>query len=141
MGPDATIVAPSDAAAADALLARLERVPFTRWHLRARVVVGSATFFDAFDALSLAFVLPVLVGAWGLSSAEVGWLIAVGYLGQFAGALFFGSLAERIGRVPSAAAATALMSVTSLGCALSPGFGSLMTMRLVQGIGVGGEMP
>ena len=43
------------------LIARLERVPFTRWHMRARIVVGSATFFDAFDALSLAFVLPVLV--------------------------------------------------------------------------------
>jgi hypothetical protein len=46
-----------DAAAAvdAALIARLERVPFTRWHLRARIIVGSATFFDAFDALSLAF--------------------------------------------------------------------------------------
>ena len=29
---------------------------FPRWHRRPRVVVGTATFFDAFDALSLAFV-------------------------------------------------------------------------------------
>ena len=35
------------------LVARLERIPSSRWHLRARVVMGSATFFDAFDALSL----------------------------------------------------------------------------------------
>ena len=48
------------ASGADALIARLENVPFSRWHLRPRVVVGTATFFDAFDALSLAFVLPVL---------------------------------------------------------------------------------
>lgn len=123
------------------LLSRLERVPFGREHLRARIVVGSATFFDAFDALSLAFVLPVLIKAWGLSSAHIGWLIAIGYLGQFAGALLFGGLAERIGRIPSAAAATALMSVMSLGCALSDGFSVLLVMRLVQGIGVGGEMP
>ena len=54
------------AAGADALIARLESVPFSRWHLRPRVVVGTATFFDAFDALSLAFVLPVLVPSWGL---------------------------------------------------------------------------
>jgi MFS transporter, putative metabolite:H+ symporter len=42
---------------ATALIARLENVPFSRWHLRPRLIVGSATFFDAFDALSLAFML------------------------------------------------------------------------------------
>ena len=123
------------------LVARLERLPFTRWHLRARVIVGSATFFDAFDALSLAFVLPVLVRQWSITPAEIGWLIAIGYLGQFAGALVFGGLAERYGRVRSVAGATALMSVMSLGCAMSGSFASLLTLRLVQGIGVGGEMP
>ena len=126
---------------AAALIARLERVPLSTWHLRARIVVGSATFFDAFDALSLAFVLPVLVRLWGMTPAEIGWLIAIGYLGQFAGALVFGALAERYGRVPSVAAATALMSAMSVACALSGSFGTLLTLRLIQGIGVGGEMP
>jgi len=123
------------------LVARLERLPFSRWHLRARVIVGSATFFDAFDALSLAFVLPVLVRQWGMTPAEIGWLIAIGYLGQFVGALLFGWLAERHGRVRSVAGATALMSVMSIACAMSGSFASLLTLRLVQGIGVGGEMP
>jgi putative MFS transporter len=123
------------------LVARLERLPFSRWHLRARVIVGSATFFDAFDALSLAFVLPVLVRQWRMTPAEIGWLIAIGYLGQFVGALLFGWLAERHGRVRSVAGATALMSVMSIACAMSGSFASLLTLRLVQGIGVGGEMP
>jgi putative MFS transporter len=124
-----------------ALIARLERVPFSRWHLRARIVMGSATFFDAFDALSLAFVLPVLVRLWNISSVQIGWLIAAGYLGQFAGALLFGGMAERYGRVRSAAAATALMSVMSIACALAGNFPALLALRLVQGLGVGGEMP
>jgi putative MFS transporter len=123
------------------LIARLERVPITRWHLRARLIMGSATFFDAFDALSLAFVLPVLVGLWGISAVQIGWLIAAGYLGQFVGALLFGALAERYGRIRSAAGATALMSVMSLACALAGHFPALLALRLVQGIGVGGEMP
>jgi len=126
---------------AAALIARLERVPFSRWHVRAQVVVGSATFFDAFDALSLAFVLPVLVRLWQITPAQIGWLIAIGYLGQFVGALVFGGLAERYGRVRSVAGATALMSAMSIACALSDGFGTLLTLRLIQGIGVGGEMP
>ena len=131
----------SEPASAAALIARLERVPFSRWHLRARVIMGSATFFDAFDALSLAFVLPVLVPLWKISAVEIGWLIAAGYLGQFVGALLFGGLAERYGRVPSAAGATALMSIMSLACALAGNFPTLLVLRLIQGIGVGGEMP
>ena len=126
---------------ATALIARLERVPFSRWHLRPRVIVGSATFFDAFDALSLAFVLPVLVPLWGLSPGQTGSLISIGYVGQFLGALIFGSLADAIGRVRAAAGAVAIMSVMSLGCATAPGFAVLLVCRFVQGIGVGGEMP
>jgi putative MFS transporter len=123
------------------LIARLEAAPFSRWHLRARIIMGSATFFDAFDALSLAFVLPVLVRLWGISPVQIGYLISAGYIGQFVGALLFGRLAERYGRVPSAAGATALMSVMSLACALAGNFPMLLALRLVQGIGVGGEMP
>jgi putative MFS transporter len=130
-----------ETASAPALIARLERVPFSRWHLRARVIMGSATFFDAFDALSLAFVLPVLVRLWGITPVQIGWLISVGYLGQFLGALVFGAMAERYGRIRSAAGATALMSVMSLACALAGNFPALLMLRLVQGIGVGGEMP
>ena len=127
--------------AAAGLIARLESVPFSTWHLRARVIVGSATFFDAFDALSLAFVLPVLAPAWHITASQIGWLIAAGYLGQFAGALFFGGMAERHGRIRMAAAATALMSVMSIACAMAGSFSTLLILRLVQGLGVGGEMP
>jgi MFS transporter, putative metabolite:H+ symporter len=133
--------APDASTAGAELIARLERAPFSRWHLRARIVMGSATFFDAFDALSIAFVLPVLVRLWDISAVQIGWLIAVGYLGQLAGALIFGALAERYGRVPSAAGATALMSVMSIACALAGNFQVLLLLRLIQGIGVGGEVP
>jgi len=125
----------------EALLARLEGVPFTWWHTRARLVMGSATFLDAFDALSLAFVMPALIGLWHMSTVEVGVLIGVGYVGQLFGALLFSRLAENFGRVPGASAATAMMSVMSLGCAIAGNFPALMCCRLVQGIGVGGEMP
>lgn len=96
------------------LLFRIENVPFSRWHTKARIIMGSATLFDAFDALSLAFVMPVLVGLWHLSPGEIGVLIAAGYLGQVVGALLFGWLAERLGRVRSATITVGLMSVMSV---------------------------
>jgi putative MFS transporter len=129
------------AAGASDLIARLESIPFSRWHLRARLIVGSATFFDAFDALSLAFVLPVLVPQWQISSAQIGWLNSAGYLGQLIGALVFASLAERHGRIRSVAGAVALMSVMSIACALTGTFAALLACRFVQGIGVGAWQP
>lgn len=123
------------------LLFRIENVPFSRWHTKARIVMGSATLFDAFDALSLAFVMPVLVGLWHLSPGGIGVLIAAGYLGQVLGALFFGWLAERVGRVPSATVTVGLMSVMSVACAFTGNFQMLFLCRFIQGIGVGGEVP
>src|SRR5438874_5012738 len=96
------------------LIARLENAPFTRWHAKARIVVGSATFFDAFSALSLAFALPVLIRLWHITPTQSGLLIGSSYLGQFIGALLFSSLAEKYGRIRSAAAATGLMSIMSV---------------------------
>ncbi|MGE6632155.1 MFS transporter [Bacillus sp. NPDC077027] len=123
------------------LLTRMESIPFSRWHLKPRIIMGSATFFDAFDALSLAFVLPVLIGLWNLSPAQIGILIGSGYLGQAIGAIFFGWLAEKFGRVYSAKWTVLLMSVMSIACVFSGNFEALLIFRFIQGIGVGGEVP
>lgn len=123
------------------LLARFEALPFTPWHRRARIVMGSATLLDAFDALSLAFVLPILIPLWSLSSAQIGWLIASSYIGQLVGALLFSRLAEGYGRVRMAASATVLMSVMSIACIMSGSLSALFICRLIQGVGVGAEMP
>ena len=131
---------PSEQAAA-ALLARMEQMPRSRWFVIARVVMGSATFFDAFNALSIAFVLPILVPLWHITAPEVGIMIGASYVGQIVGALAFSWAAERYGRVPSAAAATAIYALMSLACAGAWSFNVLLLCRFIQGIGVGGEMP
>jgi putative MFS transporter len=134
--------APSSVAASSAqLIARLERMPFSRWHRKARIVMGSATFFDAYNALSLAFALPVLIRPWHITPAQIGVLLGASYVGQLAGALLFGWLAEKYGRVYSAAGAVAIMSVMNLVCVLAGSYNALLVCRIVQGIGVGGEMP
>jgi putative MFS transporter len=119
----------------------MEQLPMSGWFVRARVVMGSATFFDAFNALSIAFVLPILVPLWHITAPEVGIMIGASYVGQVVGALAFSWAAERYGRVPCAAAATAIYALMSLACAGAWSFGVLLTCRFIQGIGVGGEMP
>src|SRR5450830_1348856 len=76
------------------LLARMESVPISRWHIKARIVMGSATFFDAFDALSLAYVRPLMIALWHFSAIQIGLMIAPGDIGQLVGAIFFGLRAE-----------------------------------------------
>ncbi len=126
---------------AAALLARIERVQISSWHVRVRLVMGIATFFDAFDILAIAYVLPVLAGLWRLKPQQIGFLISTGFVGQIAGAVLFGWLAERYGRIRSATYCMALFSVMSLLCAASWNLTSLLVFRTIQGIGLGGEVP
>jgi putative MFS transporter len=53
----------------------------------------------------------------------------------------FGWIGERIGRIKTASLACAIMAVGDLACALSGNFWTLFTWRVLQGVGVGGEMP
>jgi putative MFS transporter len=130
-----------DDSRAASLLARIESVQVTPWHVRARLIMGSATFFDAFDVLAIAYVLPTLIGVWKLTPRTIGILISSSFVGQIVGALFFGWLAERAGRLKSAKFAIALYSVMSILCAFSRGVPSLLLFRTIQGIGLGGEVP
>ena len=95
---------------------------------------GICYLFDAFDALSLAFVLPVLIGMWNLSPAQIGLLIGSGYIGQAIGAIFFGWLAERRGRVFSAKWTVFLMSIMSIACVFSGNFMALLFSALYKGL-------
>jgi putative MFS transporter len=124
----------------DRIVARLERLPASWWQIKTRIIVGVATFFDAFDALAIASVLPVIAPLWKLTQPQIGLMISAGFLGQLLGALLFGWIAERHGRMTAMIWSIALFSV-SLVCALAWDYNSLLAFRTIQGIGLGGEVP
>jgi putative MFS transporter len=136
-----TTPAAGDPQFVDHVVARIERMPTSWWHVKARIIIGVATFFDAFDALSIAFVLPVLVPLWKLTPPQIGFLISAGFVGQLLGAPFFGWLAERYGRITAMVWAIGTFGVMSLVCAFAWSYESLVVFRLIQGIGLGGEVP
>ena len=122
-------------------MARIERLPTSWWQVKARIIVGTATFFDAFDALAIASVLPVVAPLWKLTQPQTGFLISAGFLGQLVGALLFGWLAEHHGRMTAMIWSIALFSMMSLVCAFAFDYWSLLVLRAIQGIGLGGEVP
>ena len=123
------------------IVGRLERLPVTSWQVKARMIVGVATFFDAFDGLIIASAVSVLMMSWHLKPQQMGLLISSGFLGQTIGAIFFGWVAERYGRLRTTILTILVYSVFSFLCAASWDYTSLFIFRLVQGFGLGGEVP
>lgn len=123
------------------LVARIERIPVTRKLVFIRLVTGISTFFDSYTVLAIAFAMPELISQWHLSPLFVGLIIAASYAGQLVGAIFFGSLAEKTGRL-SVLKITIVMFVTmSAACLLAWNGWSLLIIRFLQGIGIGAEVP
>jgi MFS transporter, putative metabolite:H+ symporter len=123
------------------VVARLDRLPVTRWHNFVRVVLGFCTFFDFFDVAAVAYVLPALIAVWHLASTDIGLLIASGFAGQLIGATLFGWVGERYGRIFGLNISILFVSVFGLACAFAWNYQALLVLRFLQGIGLGGEAP
>lgn len=122
-------------------VARLERLPFGRVHFRVASILGVGTFFDSFDSLIIAAVLTVVINTFHVSLANAGILISSAYVGQFIGAIAFGVVAERSGRRLAFVWALGVFGMISLVAAAAWNFESLLVLRLLQGIGLGAEVP
>ena len=123
------------------IAARMERMPLTRTQVKARIVVGTATFFDGYDSLVMGLVMPVLAATWHLSIANIGFLLSGTFFGQLLGAILFPYIAERYGRLRAASYSIWVVGLFALVCAASWNFATLTLSRVVQGIGIGGEIP
>jgi MFS transporter, putative metabolite:H+ symporter len=113
------------------------------WTLRAKApwLIGLLMLFDSWDSVVIAYTLPVLIGEWKLSPLQSGWLISAGYGAQFLGAIVFGSLAERYGRLPILKSLVFVMSVLGVACAIAGSYQQLIILRALQGLAIGGALP
>ncbi|MCG6533534.1 MAG: MFS transporter [Syntrophales bacterium LBB04] len=127
--------------AADEIVARLERIPFSRFHWRLFSLLSIASIFDAFDALTIAIALTVIFREFHISFVNAGMLISAAYVGQFFGAIIVGSLSEIYGRKITFISSLVIFGFFSVATALAWSFQSLLVFRLLQGIGLGAEVP
>lgn len=94
---------------------------------------------DAFDLQIYSFVMPVLVGLWGMSSTQAG-LIATSALAISAlGGWLAGILADKIGRVRTLQITVAWFAFFTFLSGFTNGFEQLLVTRGLQGLGFGGE--
>jgi len=121
------------------LSARIERLPFSRFHWRLLLMGGLSYTFDGLDAAVLDFVLPVLRAAWSLTSLQVGFLGSATYIGFFFGALFAGLLGDAIGRKTVMLYALVLYCAASLASAFAQDWTTFLGWRVLAGTGTGAE--
>lgn len=119
----------------------MERLPFTRSHWRVAALLGTGTFFDAFDSLVIASALTVILITLHIDFVHAGTIISAAYLGQFVGAIVFGRLSETRGRRVAFLLSVAIFGLFSVVTAAVWNYESLLVFRFLQGIGLGAEVP
>jgi AAHS family 3-hydroxyphenylpropionic acid transporter len=82
-----------------------------------------------------------MVPASNLENASLGWVFSASTLGLLIGAIIGGYCADRIGRKRVLIVSMLLLGVFSLGTTLCSDLYSLLWMRLLTGLGLGGAMP
>jgi putative MFS transporter len=123
------------------LVARLERLPFSKWHRNFFILAFCGIMFDAADFAMFGAALPPIAREFGLGPAQAGLLATAGLIGAFVGALFWGTISDYIGRRTSFQATVGLFAVFTGLVAVSWNMASLTVFRFLSNFGLGGEVP
>ena len=122
--------------------ARLDRLPWSRWHWLVVVGLGTVWILDGLEVTivgSIAAIWEEPGSGLSLSASEVGIAGAVYVAGACAGALFFGQLTDRWGRKKLFMITLAIYLVATILSAFSMNAMYLYVMRFFTGAGIGGE--
>ena len=126
--------------------ARLDRLPWTRFHTRLIMALGTAWILDGLEITLAGAVAGVLTNSDTLrmSSAAVGAVATVYLVGEVAGALVFGRLSDKLGRRKLFAVTLGVYLIGSGLTAATAGAGPgwvvfLYATRFIAGTGIGGE--
>src|SRR3954463_2173027 len=94
---------------------------------------------DAFDYFIVVLVYADIAKTFGVSTTEVAFLTTATLFMRPVGALLFGLWADRVGRRIPLIVDVLFYSTVGFLCAFAPNFTVLVVLRLLYGIGMGGE--
>jgi SHS family lactate transporter-like MFS transporter len=94
---------------------------------------------DAFDFFILTLVIDDLAAAFGKTRPQIALAITVTLAMRPVGAIVFGLMADRYGRRLPLMLNVIFYAVISVLCGLAPSYGVFIVLRMLFGIGMGGE--
>lgn len=111
------------------------------FQIRVIAICFIIAMLDGFDTQSIAFVAPTLKSTWDVAPDAFGLLFGSSLFGTMLGAIFFGVLADRMGRKAIILFCVLMFGVMSLLCATATSVNELMFYRFITGLGLGGVIP
>jgi putative MFS transporter len=112
----------------------------SRFHRRAVLVTGAAWTFVAMEILLVGFVQAIFAAEWSLNGTWQGLINSSALAGSLFGSLVLGRAADRIGRRTIFQYAILWYAVFTALTAVAWGPWSVMTLRFLAGIGLGGML-
>src|SRR2546428_74189 len=121
--------------------ARMDRLPWSRFHSRLVIALGVAWVLDGLEITIASLIGPVLQSehTLHLSSVDVGRAASVYLVGEVGGALFFGYLSDRLGRRKLFIATLGLYLIANGLTAFAFTYSAFLFFRFFAGAGIGGE--
>ena len=122
--------------------ARLDRLPWARWHWMVLIGLGTVWILDGLEVTIVGTISARLTekgSGIAITEAQIGQAAAVYVAGACLGALFFGWLADRLGRKKLFLITLAVYLVATVATAFSTTFLMFAICRFFTGAGIGGE--
>jgi MFS family permease len=121
--------------------ARLDRLPWSRWHWRVVIALGVAWVLDGLEVTLVGSIGGVLErgDTLALSATQIGAAGSLYIGGAVLGALLFGRLTDRLGRKKLFLVTLAVYAAATFATAFSPDFAFFALCRFFTGVGIGGE--
>jgi MFS family permease len=119
---------------------RLNQSPvWTRSHRAALVLCWLGWIFDFYDLILFTFIGGAIAKDLVLTTAQTGWILGLSLGATGVGGAVFGMLADRFGRKRVLQWTVLTYSIGVFLSGFAQGFASLVVLRIVTGVGVGGE--
>jgi len=97
---------------------------------------------DGYDIGAAAFAAPALIKAWHITDrGALGTLFSSSLFGILFGSPIFGWIGDHYGRIKALVASCLVIGIFSLATMAATGLSSLIVMRFLTGIGIGGMLP
>jgi len=111
----------------------------SKYQRKVLISTSAGIGLENMDIMFLAFSLSSIISSLQVTSAQAGFISTITNLGMLAGGIFFGLLADKIGRVKVFSYTVITFSIASLLMYFASNIYLVYVFRFIAGIGAGGE--